>query len=332
MTVYPHTMRAAVITHYGSPQELQIVNVPVPAPNDNQLLVKVKATAINDWDWCLLNGSPFYMRLIGGLFNPKIKIMGVDLAGEVIAIGKNISHFKIGDAVYGDLSASGFGAFAEYVCVPEASLTSMPDGMSFVDAAAIPHSALLALQSLRDIGNIKPGQKILVNGAGGGVGTLAVQITKRFGASYVTGVDAANKHSVMLQAGFDNVIDYQTQDFTKISEQYDLILDTKTNRSIFRYLNTLKPGGIYITVGGHIFRILQTLLMSAFIKWIYKKQVKVLSLQPNKGLCEINYLWQQQPFNIFIEGPYPLDKIKDAMQIFGEANHRGKVVIIMDNE
>ena len=329
MTLHPSSMRAVLYRDYGSPQNLQIANIPVPVPTDNQLLIRVKATAINDWDWALLKGSPFYMRLIGGLFTPKFTIMGVDLAGEVVATGKNISQFAIGDAVYGDLSATGFGAFAEYVCVPEAALTKMPDDMSFTEAAAIPHAALLALQGLRS-GNIQPGQKILINGAGGGVGILAVQIAKRFGAAVVTGVDSTNKKSAMLQAGFDDFIDYQTQDFTKLPEQYDLILDTKTNRSVFRYLKTLKPGGTYITVGGQMRRLLQILFMSGLIKWIYKKRVKILALEPNKGLLEINQLWQKQKFAVVIDGPYKLEEIQSAMQLFGEARHRGKVVITVD--
>lgn len=329
MTSHPNSMRAVLYKNYGSPQNLQIANIPIPVPMDNQLLVKVKATAINDWDWALLKGSPFYMRLIGGLFKPKFNIMGVDLAGEVVAVGKNVSKFAIGDAVYGDLSASGFGAFAEYVCVPETALTQMPGDMSFTEAAAIPHAALLALQGLRS-GNIQSGQKILINGAGGGVGILAVQIAKRFGVTDVTGVDSANKKSAMLQAGFDQFIDYQTQDFTRLPEQYDLILDTKTSRSVFRYLKALKPGGTYITVGGQMRRLLHILLTSGFIKWIYKKQVKILALEPNQGLLDINQLWQQQKFNTVIDGPYKLEEIQSAMKLFGEAGHRGKVVIAVD--
>lgn len=330
MTTHPSSMRAVLYKGYGSPQNLQIADIPVLVPTDNQLLIKVKATAINDWDWALLKGSPFYMRLIGGLFTPKFTIMGVDLAGEVVAVGKNVSKFAIGDAVYSDLSATGFGAFAEYVCVPETALTKMPDGMSFTEAAAIPHAALLALQGLRDCGNIQSGQKILINGAGGGVGILAVQIAKLLGAAVVTGVDSTNKKSAMLQAGFDDFIDYQTQDFTKLPEQYDLILDTKTNRSVFRYLKVLKPGGTYITVGGQMRRLLQILFMSGLIKWIYKKRVKILALEPNKGLVEINQLWQKQKLTVVIDGPYKLEDIQSAMQLFGEARHKGKVVIGVD--
>lgn len=330
MTSHPNSMRAVLYKHYGPPQNLQIVNIPVPIPTENQLLIKVKATAINDWDWALLKGTPFYMRLIGGLFKPKFNIMGVDLAGEVVAIGKNVSQFAIGDAVYADLSDSGFGAFAEYVCVPETALTRMPGDMSFTEAAAVPHAALLALQGLGDCGNIQAGQKILINGAGGGVGILAVQIAKRFGATNITGVDAAHKKSAMLQAGFDDFIDYQTQDFTRLPEQYDLILDTKTNRSVFRYLNALKPGGTYVTVGGQMRRLLQILLTSTLIKWMYNKQMKILALKPNKGLTDINQLWQKQKFTIVIDGPYKLEEIQSAMQLFGEARHQGKVVISVD--
>ena len=248
-------MKAIVLTKYRSPDALQLKEVERPAPKDDEVLIKVHAAAVNDWDWCLVRGKPFYIRLLCGLLEPRVKIPGVEISGQAEAVGKNVTKFKPGDGVYGDISECGFGGFAEYVCAHENALALKPAGMTFVEAAAIPHAAMLALQGLRDDGQIQPGQKLLINGAGGGVGTLGIQIAKSFGVEEATGVDNSGKLDMMRSLGFDHVIDYTQEDFTESGQRYDLILDTKTNRSIFKYMRALTPNGIYVTVGGATTRL-----------------------------------------------------------------------------
>ena len=214
-------MKAITLTRYGSPEDLQLQEVAQPVPEADEVLIRVKGTSVNDWDWSLAIGKPFYIRLFCGLFKPNVQIPGVDVAGEVVGIGEKVTQFQLGDRVYGDLSEQGFGGYAEYVCAPQSALTLMPAKMSYEEAAAIPHAALLALQGLRDLGKLKPGQKVLINGAGGGVGTLGVQIAKALGTEHVTGVDSAAKSDEMLSAGFDCTIDYQQEDFSSSEERYE---------------------------------------------------------------------------------------------------------------
>ena len=219
-------MKAIVLTEYGSSDVLQLREVATPKPKDDEVQIKVHAASVNDWDWCLMRGTPFYVRLLCGLLKPKIKIPGVDVAGQVEAVGRDVKRFRPGDNVYGDLSECGFGGFAEYVCAKENSLALKPAGMTFVEAAAIPHAAMLAVQGLRDQGQIQPGQRLLINGAGGGVGTLGVQVAKSIGAE-VAGVDNSGKLQMMRSIGFDHVLDYTKEDFTQTGQCYDLILDTE---------------------------------------------------------------------------------------------------------
>ncbi|WP_299492419.1 NAD(P)-dependent alcohol dehydrogenase [Acaryochloris sp. IP29b_bin.137] len=241
-------MKAIVLTQYGSPDDLKLKDIEKPTPSDGEVLVKIHATSINDWDWCLVRGTPFYIRLLCGWRKPNIQIPGAEVAGRIDAVGPNVTQFQPGDAVYGDISECGFGGFAEYVCVPETALALMPESMTFTEAAAIPHAGMLAVQGL--IGHLQPSQKLLINGAGGGVGTLGVQIANTIGVKDVTGVDLASKFALMRSVGFTHTIDYTQTNFTEGQERYDVILDTKTNRSPFKYLPVLNPGGIYVTVGG----------------------------------------------------------------------------------
>ena len=227
-------MKAIVCTKYGPPNVLQLKEVEKPTPKDNEVLVKVHAASVNDWDWGLLRGKPFVNRLLFGLLKPKNKILGSDIAGRVEAVGRNVKQFQPGDEIWGDLSECGFGTFAEYVCVPENALRLKPASMTFEEAAAVPTAAVVALQGLRDKGQIQPGQKVLINGAGGGMGTFAVQIAKSFGAE-VTGVCSTRKLDMMRSIGADQVIDYTHKDFTKSGQRYDLILDVVAYRSIFEY-------------------------------------------------------------------------------------------------
>ena len=324
-------MKAIVLTKYGSSDDLQLQEVEKPTPKENEVSIEVKAASVNDWDWCLVRGKPFYIRLLWGLLKPKVQIPGVDIAGEVVAIGKNVSQLKPGDRVYGDLSENGFGGFAEYVCAPVTTLALMPKNMSYIDAAAIPHAAMLAVQGLRDLGKIQPGQKLLINGAGGGVGTLGVQIAKAIGVENITGVDSSNKLDMMRSLGFDRTIDYRQEDFTENEQDYDLILDPKTNRSIFKYLRVLKPHGTYVTVGGETPRLLQALFLSPIIRFFFKKNVLILALKPNKDLDYVKELFEAGQIKPVIKAYYKLSEVPEAIQHFGEGNHQGKVIITLEN-
>lgn len=317
-------MKAIVYHEYGSADVLSLQEVATPSPNDNEVLVHVRAVSINDWDLALLNGD-FVNRMMSGWRRPKKTIVGSDVAGVVIEIGKGVTKFSKGDRVYGDLSGR-WGGFAEYVCAPETSLASMPERMTFEEAAAIPQAAMLAIQGLIDVGQLKRNQKILINGAGGGVGTFGLQIAKLFGAE-VTGVDAAEKLPMMKSLGFDHVIDYRTTDFTRTGETYDLILDAKTNRSVFDYTRALKPDGVYATVGGEIPRLLKILLASPIVSLLYKRKMKIVALKPNKDLPYVNQLYNDGKLKAVIDQTFPLERAKDAMKYYESAQHKGKVVI-----
>ena len=319
-------MKAIVYTKYGGPEALEIMEIEKPYPKDDEVLVKVYAVSINDWDFGLLQGD-FINRLLNGLWKPKRKILGSDIAGRIEAVGKNVSQFKKGDEVYGDLSGS-WGGFAEYVCAPEKALALKPAGMSFNEAAAIPQAAMLAVQGLIDKGKIQPGQKLLINGAGGGVGTFAVQIAKLYGVE-VTGVDHASKLEMLRSMGFDHVIDYTSEDFTKNGRCYDLVLDVKTNRSIFDYSRALSTNGTYVTVGGFMGRLLQALLLGPWISMVNKKNIRIVALKPNKDLFYMNELFAAGKVKPVIDGPYQLNEFRKAFGIFDKAEHKGKVVITM---
>ncbi|TQV89416.1 NAD(P)-dependent alcohol dehydrogenase [Aliikangiella coralliicola] len=319
-------MKAAVFNQYGSPKVLQLQEVEKPTPKDNEVLVKIHATAVNDYDWSMIRGKPFLYRLMFGLLRPRKNIPGMELSGVVVSTGKKMTSFKAGDAVYGDISEHGFGSFAEYICIDEKALTLKPNNMSFEEAASIPHAAALALQGLVDIGQIQNGLKILINGAGGGVGTLGLQLAKLYCAE-VTGVDSGDKLEMMKSIGFDYTIDYQTEDFTKSGQRYDLILDTKTNRSTFSYLRSLKPNGKYVTVGGKLPHLLHALFFRRVIHLFSRKRVHIIGLKTNKDLNYINELFESEKIKPIIDGPYPLSEAAIAVQRFGKGVHRGKVVI-----
>ena len=317
-------MRAIVYTKYGGPEVLQLKEVETPSPKDDEVLVKVFAASINDWDHGLLTGD-FINRVLNGFFKPKRPILGSDIAGRIEAIGKNVSKFKIGDEVYGDLSGN-WGGFAEYVCANENALGLKPVTMSFIDAASIPQAAMLAVQGLIDKGKIQHGQKILINGAGGGVGTFGVQIAKQYEVE-ITGVDNTAKLDMMRSVGFDHVIDYTKEDFTRIGKRFDLILDAKTNRSVLSYLRALNPNGTYATVGGSIGKLFLSLLFLPFISIFSKKKVRIVALKANKDLNYINQLFDAGKLKPVIDGPYSLEQVPEALRLFAKSAHKGKMVI-----
>ena len=319
-------MRAIVYHKYGTPDVLELKEVDKPVPKDDEVLIKVHAVSINDWDLGLLEGDPIN-RMLNGLRKPKRKILGSDIAGRVEAVGKNVTRFKTGDDVYGDLSGH-WGGFAEYVCARENSLALKPAAMSFVDAAAIPQAAMLAVQGLIDKGNIKAGQKLLINGAGGGVGTFGIQIAKLYGVE-TTGVDHTCKLDMLRSMGFDHVIDYTKEDFTKSGKCYDLVLDVKTNRSMFDYARALCPHGTYVTVGGTTSLLFLSLLQAPWIRMIHKKYIRLVALKTNKDLAYMNKLYEEGKVKPVIDGPYRLEEVPEAFRLFAKGEHKGKVVIIM---
>ena len=295
-------MKAVVYQKYGSTDVLQLKEVEKPVPKENEVLVKVCAVSINDWDWGLLQGTSLLNRLIGGFLKPRINILGSDIAGRIEAVGKKVKLFKPGDEVFGDLSGN-WGGFAEFVCAPENMLALKSPKMTFEEAAAIPQAGMLAVQGLIDKGNIQNNQKLLINGAGGGVGTIGVQIAKLFNVD-ITGVDSSEKLELMCSLGFNHVIDYTKEDFTKNDQSYDLILDVKTNRSIFKYIGSLKPNGIYVTVGGSTGRLLQAFLLKSFIKLSKKKNISIVALRQNKDLKYLTELFESGKLKPFIEGSF----------------------------
>jgi NADPH:quinone reductase-like Zn-dependent oxidoreductase len=319
-------LKAIVYTKYGGPEVLQLREIEKPFPKDDEVLIKVYAVSINDWDFGLLQGD-FINRILNGFLKPKRKILGSDIAGRIEAVGKNVKQFKTGDEVYGDLSGR-WGGFAEYACAPEKSIALKPASMSFSEAAAIPQAAMLAVQGLIDKGKIQPGQKILINGAGGGVGSFAIQIAKLYRVE-TTGVDSSSKLNMLRSMGFDRVIDFTKEDFTKNGKRYDLILDAKTNRSMFAYARSLCPKGVYVTVGGSMNRLLQALFMGPWISMFTKKYIRIVTLKPNKDLVYINGLFETGKVKPVIDGPYKLEEFPEAFKLFGRAEHKGKVVITM---
>lgn len=319
-------MKAIFISKYGPPESLKVKEVERPVPKKDELLIKVFATAVNDYDWSFVQGKPYIYRLMFGFSRPKYNIPGMELSGIVEEVGSDVKTFKAGDAVYGDISAYGFGSFAEYVCVNEKAIFKKPDDMSFEEAASIPHASLLAWQALHEIAKMEKGQKILINGAGGGVGTFGLQLAKLYDCE-VTGVDTGEKLEMMRSMGFDTVIDYKMQDFTKNGEVYDLILDCKTSLSPFSYTRSLKPHGTYITVGGALSRLFQLLIFKSIISSFYKKNLKILALKPNIGLDHISELYSQGKLKCMIDGPYPLNDAPGLIRYFGEGKHKGKIVL-----
>lgn len=317
-------MKAIVLTKYGGPDQLELKEVDKPSPGDGEVLVKVFAVSINDWDWALIQGD-FVNRMLNGFFRPKRRIFGSDIAGRIEAVGKNVTRFNPGDEVFGDLSGT-WGGFAEYVCAPENALGRKPHTMSFEQAASIPQAAMLAVQGLIDEGRVHPGQTILLNGAGGGVGTFALQILKPLNVE-VTAVDSAAKLDMLRSLGAAHAMDFNREDFTRTDKRYDLILDAKTNRSIFRYLRALNPGGKYITVGGDISRLLQAFLCAPLISLFTNKKIGIVALKPNKDLDYMIKLFESGQVRPIIDGPYRLNDVPEAFGIFGRGEHLGKMVV-----
>jgi NADPH:quinone reductase-like Zn-dependent oxidoreductase len=324
-------MKAIVYHKYGSPDVLELEEIEKPAPGDDEILVKVHASSVNYGNLALVKGKPFLARLWSGFLKPKFKIPGGDIAGRIETIGKNVKQFQPGDEVFGDLSDIGFGAFAEYVCVPEIALASKPANLSFMESAAAPQAAVVALQGLRDNGQIQAGQKVLIYGASGGIGTFAVQLAKSFGAE-VTGVCSTRNLDLVRSIGADQVIDYTKEDFVLRGERYDLILATAGYRSIFDYRKALKPGGIYVATGGSMKQIFQALLMGPFLSMIGKRKFGSLMQRINqKDLVFIKELLDTGKVRSVIDKCYSLAEVREALRYYEGGHTRGKVVITISD-
>lgn len=318
-------MKAIVYHKYGLPDVLTLEEVQKPIPADNQVLIKVYAVSINRSDWESLTGKPLYAR-IGGLLKPGNKILGSDIAGMVEAVGKDVRQFKPGDEVFGLMLNYG-GGFAEYACKSEKALALKPSGMTFEQAAAIPQAAFIALQGIREKGKVQPGQKVLINGAGGGTGTFAIQLAKLAGAE-VTGVDNTEKLELMQSLGADHVIDYTQEDFTKNGQQYDLILDVIADRLVFAYQRALAPNGTYFMVGGSVATMFQSLLLGPWIRRTTGRKISILMVQTDaKDLVYMIELIESGKVIPVIDKRYLLSEAAEALRYLGEGHAKGKVVI-----
>ena len=323
-------MKAIVWPKYGPPDVLQFTEVDKPTPNDDEVQVKIHAASLNGVDFEFLRGS-WAARITVGTLKPKNKILGSDVSGRVEAVGRNVKQFQPGDEIMGDLLSHGLGAFAEYVCAPEKALTLKPAGMTFEQAATYPQAAIIALQSLRGKKQIQPGQKVLINGAGGGMGTFAIQIAKHYGAE-VTGVDSAKKLDMMRSIGADHVIDYAQEDYTKSGQHYDMIIDTVVRRSIFNCKHALSPDGLFVMLGGSRSAFFQVVFLGPLIS--------------RTGSKKMSFNWWSEPFNkedmdflteLFeagkvvpvIDRKYKLSEVPEALRYLEEGHVLGKTVITM---
>ncbi len=319
-------MKAIVYHSYGSADVLRCEEIEKPAPGENDVLIKVRAASVNPLDWRFMRGTPYIGRLMFGLRKPKITRLGADVAGQVEAVGGKVSQFQPGDQVFGGCR----GAFAEYACTAESALVKKPDSVTFEQAAALPVAGLTALQALRDKARTGPGQKVLINGAAGGVGTFAVQIAKVFGAE-VTGVCSTRNVELVRSLGADHVIDYTQAEFTKGGQRYDVLLDMVANHPLRECRRILRPQGIYLLVGGPegrwagpLARLLQTLVLSPFVK---QKMMLVIAKRKKEDLAFLAELIESGKIRPVIDRRYKLNEAAEAVRYVEEGHARGKVII-----
>jgi NADPH:quinone reductase-like Zn-dependent oxidoreductase len=352
-------MRAAVLTRYGNAEHLELRDVPRPTAGAGRVLVRVRATAVNDWDWSIVSGESLITRLSHGILNPKNAILGLDVAGEVVEVGPGVTTFAPGDRVFGDLSSAGFGGFAEFVAPEASALRHMPAGIDFVDAAALPHAANLAMQAVA-LAKLEPGDRLLLNGAAGGVGTFALQLALDHCLTNMTGVDSAPKLDFLRAQGIETALDYRAVDFTgdparrdsdpdpsarrdsarpdparRQSEgrdpaRYDVIIDARTTRSPFRLARALADGGRYVTVGGPTVKLLGVVLWRGVIRRRTGKQLEVVFLRTNHDTDAAAALYTAGTLRPQIDSIWPLAETAQAVARFGRGEHRGKIVIRVD--
>ena len=321
-------MKAILYRRYGSPDVLKCEEIEKPTARDGEVLIKVRAASVNPLDWRLMRGGPFIIRIVLALLQPKIKRSGRDVAGQVEAVGRNVTQFKPGDNVFGACS----GAFAEYVCVPESALAMKPKNVTFEQAASVPVAAFTALQGLRDKGHIQAGQRVLINGAAGGVGTFAVQIAKWFGAD-VTGVCSTRNVEMVRSIGADRVIDYTREDFTQGTQRYDLIFDCVGNHSLSARRRVLNPKGRCVIAGGP--KELRTMLARAFeaivvARFVSQHFVMFIARLSKEDLTIMHELMAAGKVTPVIDRRYRLSEVPEAMRYLEEGHARGKVVITLE--
>ena len=321
-------MKAVVYEKYGSPEVLRLKEVPKPIPGDNEVLVKVHAASVNNWDWDRLTGKPFLYRLISGLIKPKLGILGCDVAGTVEQVGSNVTKFKPGDEVFGDLSEEKWGAFAEYACATENALLAKPALLPFEEAAAIPQAGAMAVQGLQKIADRHTIQRILLNGAAGAVGSFAIQIAKQWGHE-VTAVDHGEKLQFMSELGADFTIDYTRENFTQNGKKYDLIMDVVANQSASAYKKSLTEKGKFVAIGGKIPTILNIAFTGPMHSRKNGRQIGILGIKANKNLDIILEMVASKKIKPIIDKMYPLEETADALQYIGEGKVMGKLVIKM---
>jgi len=315
-------MKAVVYTRYGSPDVLAVTEVPTPTPKDGEVLVKIHAVSLNASDWESLRGKPLYAR-IGGLLRPRRHILGSDIAGQVVAVGPNVTRFKPGDDVFADVLDC-LGGFAEFLCVPEKVLEPLPDGLTYEQAAALPQAGAIAWQGIVARGAVQAGQRVLINGAGGGSGMYAIQLAKLRGAE-VTGVDNAEKLKFMRSLGADHVIDYRREDYTRSGKTYDLVLDVQAFRGARAYKRALAPGGRFFYVGGSVSTLFGVLLFGG-------KRIRLLAVQLGaKHLGPLAELCREGKVSTVIDRRFPLQEVPEALRYLGNGHAKGKVLIVIDH-
>ncbi len=321
-------MKAIVYTRYGSPDVLQRTEVEKPTPRNDEVLVRVHAVSANALDWHHLRGAPFLVRLQDGLRKPKNSILGSDIAGRVVGVGPSVTQFQPGDEVFGGI---GQGGFAEYVAVRETRLLLKPANISFEAAAAVPVAAITALQGLRDSGQLQPGQKVLINGASGGVGTFAVQLAKSFGAE-VTGVCSTRNLDMVRGIGADHIIDYTQEDFTSNGQHYDLIVDIAANHSVSACTRALSPWGIWVIVGfSTMFHLVRFMLLGSWVSRTGSQHIGLLQAKLNPtDLALLKELLEAGKVVPVIDRCYPLSAAAEAIRYLEEGHARGKVIITVE--
>ena len=323
-------MRAIVYRSYGSPDVLQWEEIEKPTAGDNEVLIKVRAASVNPYDFHFIRGEPYLLRLMAGPRRPKDTRLGVDVAGQVEAVGRNVTQFKAGDQLFGTCR----GAFAEYACTSESALAMKPENVTFEQAASVGIAGFTALQGLRDKGHVQPGQKVLISGAAGGVGTFAVQIAKSFGAE-VTGVCSTRNVDMVRSIGADRVIDYTQEDFTKSGQRYDIIFDLVANHSLSACRRVLNPKGIYIMAGGTAGRwmigsLARMIAMRVWSRFGSRKFVSLLAKINKEDLTLMHDLMKSGKVAPVIDRCYRLSEVPEAIRYLEEGHARGKVVISLE--
>ncbi len=320
-------MKAILFDHYGPPEDLTLGELPIPQPRDGEVLVRVRASSVNAADWRVLRADPFLVRLAFGLFRPRVRVLGADVAGQVVAVGPAVTRFKPGDEVFGELLASGLGAFAEYAVAPASAFALKPARVSFEEAAAVPLAAVTALQALRDVARLKAGESVAISGASGGVGTFALQLARVLGAGEVSAVCSARNMDLAHRLGADHVVDYAREDFTALSKTYDVIVAANGYHPLAHYRRTLAPGGRYAMVGGSGRQLAEALFLGPLYSVGDRRLSRVAVRTTPADLELLGSLLETGALVPVIDRTYPLAEVPAAIAYQAEGHCPGKVVI-----